>query len=191
MPTALTPVVERTAIVKPVGSDVFSLAAVTGMAQSIANRGEWNSKSLIDVKSLLGTTADTDYNNATFATMVDGELTFTSVSIGDKILLYSDTTWHQSGAMTADGTDPTVNLRWLVGGATDLSVVSALYPGIVWGHTIPASASDYRGVSVSAVHTAVADAASLTAALQSKHSNGTQVCTHSQLIGVHFRLGAA
>lgn len=189
MPTSMTLTAERTAITKPIGSDVVSLPAVVAMAQAIANRGEWNAKSLIDVKHAVSAVSDGDYNNAAFGSVSDGLLTFENVSENDIIVLHAATVW-SPGTFTADGTDPFATLRWLIGGLVDATVGGdGAWPTVYFGST--ALGADKRGLTCLSVHQATAPAATLGAQLQGKFSAAYNiVLTHSQVVGVHFRLGA-
>jgi hypothetical protein len=190
MPTALTPVNARTAITKPVGSDVFSLAAINGMSQSIADRAEWAAKSLIDIKTARITEVDGD-SGTSFADMYSLDpLNFTNVSVGDVILLQASLVAY-TAEFVADGTDPAVSLRWLVGGV-DVSIgPGSTYPEIVWGSSIGASPTDFRCLNFVQPYTAVG-AGSLQAKLQAKSTTGHQVVHHyCQVVGTHYRLGAA
>lgn len=193
MTTAMTPTPARPALVAPVGTDPASRALLVALIQGVADRGEWASKSLIDVKSAISAAADDDYTNTAFENVNQGLLTFTDVSVGDKILLYFSGTFEKGGALTADGTDPFVSLRWLMGGVTDASIGGGGgYPGILWGSTQGASATDGRAISFMNLHTPAVAAASLTAQLQNKvAATHTLTSSYRQIVGVHLRLGAA
>jgi hypothetical protein len=194
MPSPMTPIAERTALSQPNNPDLFNRAFLIALLQGIANRGEWASKLLLDIKYSLVGPGD-DYTSTSFGTMVGATtLTFTDVKVGDKILLLAHGTFAMS-TFTADGTDPWIDLRWLIGGATDVYAAASSYPRIQWGSTIPASASDHRQGLAPAIHTVAADAASLTAALQARVRNAGDppVATSGpvSLVGLHVRLGAA
>ncbi len=190
MPSPMTFTAERTAAAKPIDTDVVNIDEVGAALQAIGNRAEWPAKSLADLKAAVSSVSDGDYNNASFATIVDGSLTFTDVSLGDKLVLLAQTSWSM-GVFTADGTDPYVELRWLVGGATDATVGGdGAYPKVQWGVSIGATPTDIRSLTCLSVHTAVATVGSLAAALQSRHNNSHPlVKRHSQLVGLHLRLG--
>lgn len=192
MTTPLTATAARPTVEVPVGTDPVSLAVLVAAYQGLLNRSEWASKSLLDVKSALSAAADDDFANTSFANVNDGLLTFTNVSVGDKILLSMSGTFELAGALTADGSDPTIELRWLIGGVTDASVSGAgAYPNLAWGSTQGASATDGRAISFMNVHTAAGAAASLTAQLQNKCAAGhTITSSYRQCIGLHIRLGA-
>lgn len=112
MPASLTPVNARTAIQKPVGSDVFSLAAINAMAQAIADRGEWASKSLIAGYTKLVDIAGDDFPGTTsYQTVHNNASTVVAsfpltVSVGDLV-------WVSSlGALNCDTADRQYFLRW-------------------------------------------------------------------------------
>lgn len=191
MTTALTPVAERTALLSPLGPDPASRATLVALMQGIANRAEWASKSLIDIKNGVIQSGD-DYTNTSFADMLSNPtLTFTDVKVGDKIVLHAAGSF-SVGTFTADGTDPSMQLRWLLGGATDLYTGTG-YPILRWGSTVVAS--DARALVAPGVHIVAADAPTLTATLQNKVTNpaASPVFTEGPvfLTGTHYRLGAA
>jgi len=186
MPAALTPVVARTAIQKPVGSDVFSLAAINGMAQAIADRTEWASKGLIVPYSKIVDMDDEDYpdNPTTFATVTDGTVTASqaiTVSVGDIV-------WLRSNGI--------VDLNQNAGSAT---VQARMYDGAEalsnWAH----GRSDYAedGVDtvtmdLDAIHV-VTVAGTKTFSLQTKRSGTITPIGRSLLYfsAIHYKLGAA
>lgn len=189
MPAPMTPIVERTTLISPAGPDVVQIAALVANVKGVANRAEWASKALIDVKFAKSSVSDADHSNTSFAAVegVTSTLNFTDVSVGDIIVLNAATSWALSAA---EATNPALDLRWLVG-AVDATVGGdGAYPRISPGTVLPANTAHWA-LTCLAVHTATA-AGSLAAVLQNKCSVGTSlVLHHAQLVGVHFRLGAA
>jgi hypothetical protein len=176
----------------PNGPDGVNLALLLAAVKAGANRSEWASKALIDVKHAKQTATPNAFSNSSFANAPSlSELQFTDVSVGDKVILYASANI-SIAAMTPDGTgDPEAQLRWLIDGVTDISVgPSATYPFVAWGSTVQPGASDYRQVSFADVHTATA-AGTMAARLQIMTSTGAEMyCNYASIIGVHLRLGA-
>jgi hypothetical protein len=192
MSTTLTPSAARGTVTVPTGTDRVNIADLTTTAmQAVLNRAEWASKSLIDVQTAFATQSDLDMTSGSFAdlTYAVSSLTFTDVSVGDIIVLDCTATWESPPGFTADGTDPVVQMRWLAGAADATITTASTYPGIQWGST--AVAADQRTLSFRSVHTATA-AGSLVCKPQAKGTaSHTVFMPYIQILGVHFRLGAA
>lgn len=195
MTTAMTPTPDRSVALKPLGSDVVNIAAINAMAQVLLDRAEWASKSLIDVQSAKTTATDNDFSNTSFADAPSlAGLTFTDVSAGDIIVLHATATLFVAESGTGAGDGTSCDLRWLVDGATDLTVAAGAYPQVLWGSALVVSGNDSRVASFADTHTPAAPAASVTAKLQMKGAgDGGFVIynPYTSIIGVHFRLGAA
>lgn len=192
MPSAMTPVAERTVLSQPSGPDAVNRAFLMALIQGVANRGEWNAKKLVDVKSAKTSASDNDFSSTSFINAPSlAELTFTDVSAGDVIILDASLSLFTT-EFTADSTDPGCEARFLVGGVTDVTVAVAEYPSVRWGSTVAASAEDRRMLTFRSVHVPAVAASSLEVRLQVRCPISGQVVYNpwTQIIGVHFRLGA-
>lgn len=182
----------ETSVIGPDGTDPRTAASFRTPLQDLANRTKFLKESFVDIQTGQVQAGD-DYTNTSFANMsTNPTLTFTNVKIGDKIVLHAAGSF-SVGTFTADGTDPSIELRWLIGGATDIYSGAGGYPIVRWGSTVGAG-SDARTLVAHGVYTVAADASSLTATLQNRVTNSGASTVNTEapvfLVGTHYRLGA-